>query len=157
MGECYCKNNFYYISRYAYWSRASVCLSLSLCVSVRRRMPTLLHGPGCNLRNSRGCSLVVHYWADLQSVNGFRCYGNIARTRNVSECLYSLYAWCKLFITSFLTSYAKSTTRTTDDAPLATCMRHVAARCGILRRKRRNMYARRRIRCQCNSRQLIRV
>jgi len=33
----------------------------------------------------------VHYWANLQSVHGFRCYDNIARTRNVSECLYSLY------------------------------------------------------------------
>ena len=29
----------------------------------------------------------------LQSVHRFRCYDNIARTRNVSECLYSLYAW----------------------------------------------------------------
>jgi len=27
------------------WSRASVCL----CVPVRCRTPTLLHGPGCNL------------------------------------------------------------------------------------------------------------
>jgi len=32
------------------WSRASVC------VSVRGRMPTLLHGPGCNLGEwYRGC------------------------------------------------------------------------------------------------------
>jgi len=37
--------------------------------------------------------VVVRYWAELQSVNGFRCYDNIARTRNVSERLYSLYAW----------------------------------------------------------------
>ena len=29
--------------------------------------------------------LVVHYWADLQSGHGLRCYGNITRTRNVSE------------------------------------------------------------------------
>jgi len=29
--------------------------------------------------SGRGCPLVVHYWADLQSVNGLRCYGN---TRN---------------------------------------------------------------------------
>ena len=42
----------YYISRESkttrnvLWSRASVCLSV--CVSVRGRMPTLLHGPGCN-------------------------------------------------------------------------------------------------------------
>jgi len=65
-----------------------VCLSV--CVSVCGRMPTLLHGPGCNLGNCRGCPLVVHCCADLQSAHGLRCYGNTARTRNVSECLYSL-------------------------------------------------------------------
>ena len=37
--------------------------------------------------------MVVHYLADLQSVYGFHCYDNIARTRSVSECLGSLYAW----------------------------------------------------------------
>jgi len=26
-----------------------------------------------------GMPLVVHYWADLQSVHGLRCYGNITR------------------------------------------------------------------------------
>jgi len=31
------------------WSRASVCLCVSVCVPVRGRMPTLPHGPGCNL------------------------------------------------------------------------------------------------------------
>ena len=46
------------------WLPASVCLSV--CLSVRGRMPTLLNGPGCNL----GCHLAVHYWADLQSVSG---------------------------------------------------------------------------------------
>ena len=40
------------------------------------------------------CPLVVHYWADLQSVHRFRCYDNIAQTRNASECLCSLHAWC---------------------------------------------------------------
>jgi len=29
-------------------------------------------------------------------VHGFRCYDNIARMRNVSECLYSLYAWLQM-------------------------------------------------------------
>ena len=29
--------------------------------------------------------LVVHYWAELQSMHGLSCYGNIMRTRNVSE------------------------------------------------------------------------
>ena len=70
-----------------------VCVSLSVCVcvcvSVACHIPTLLHGPGCNF----GGMVVVQYWVDLQSVHGFRCYDNIARTRNVSECLYSLYTW----------------------------------------------------------------
>ena len=26
--------------------------------------------------NGTGCPLVVHYWADLQSVHGFCCYDN---------------------------------------------------------------------------------
>ena len=34
--------------------------------------------------------LVVHYWADLQSVHGLRCYGNITRTQNVSEYMLVL-------------------------------------------------------------------
>jgi len=55
-----------------YWPRPSVCLA------VPRRIPTLLYGPGCNLGNDRRCTLVVQYWADLQSVYGFRCYDNIA-------------------------------------------------------------------------------
>ena len=49
-----------------------------LCVCPRP--PTLLHGPGCNLGRGRGRPLVVHYWADLQSGHGLRCYGNITRT-----------------------------------------------------------------------------
>ena len=53
---------------------------LCVCVCVGGRMPTLLHGPGCNLWSGRGCPLVVHYWADLQSVHGLICYGNITRT-----------------------------------------------------------------------------
>jgi len=61
---------------------------LSVCVTVRGHMAILLHGPGCNLGNGRECPLVVHRWADLQSVHGLRRYDNIAR--NVSECFYSL-------------------------------------------------------------------
>jgi len=34
--------------------------------------------------------LVVHFWADLQSVHGLRCYGNIMRMRNVSEYMLEL-------------------------------------------------------------------
>ena len=34
-------------TRNVLWPRASVCVSV--CLSVRGRMPTVLHGPGCNL------------------------------------------------------------------------------------------------------------
>ena len=61
-------------------ARLCVCVCLSVCLSVRGRTPTLLHGPGCNLGRGRGCPLVVHYWADLQSGHRLRCYVNITRT-----------------------------------------------------------------------------
>jgi len=80
--------------REMYCGHARLCVCLSVCLSVRGRMPMLLHGPGCNLGSGRGCPLVVHYWADLQSEHGLRCYDNITRTQNVSAytCLYSIYA-----------------------------------------------------------------
>ena len=59
-------------------------------------MLTLLHGPGCNLGNGRdapSCALVGGFGIAARAL---RCYGNIARTRNLSECLYSLYAWLTL-------------------------------------------------------------
>jgi len=70
---------------------------LCVCVSVLGRMPTLLLGPACNLGSGRGCPLVVHYWADLQSVHRLRCYGNTIRTRNVSEYVLVL-AFCLVII-----------------------------------------------------------
>ena len=72
--------------RKMYCGHARLCV----CLSVRGRIPTLLHEPGCNLGSRRGCLLVVHCWADLQSVHGLRCYGNITRTRNVSEYMLVL-------------------------------------------------------------------
>jgi len=42
--------------------------------------------------------LVVHYWADLQSVHGLRCYGNITRTLNVSEHMLVLALCLVVFI-----------------------------------------------------------
>jgi len=98
---------FHYISRearprrnvYIGHGRLCVCLcQLCDCLSDPRRIPTLLHGPGCNLGIGMGCRLVVQYWADLQSffdntdvckltaLCTTKCVWR--RTRNVSECLY---------------------------------------------------------------------
>ena len=60
---------------------------LSVCLHV---CPHNCTGPDVTWESGRGCPLVVHYWADLQSVHGLRCYGNITRTRNVSEYILVL-------------------------------------------------------------------
>ena len=57
---------------------------LSMCLSVRGRMPTLLHRPGCNLGGMKGGALpVVCFWADLQLVHGFRCCGTNTKCQRV--------------------------------------------------------------------------
>ena len=80
-------------------TEAKCVLVTAVCVSVcpsQHSHTTKLHGPGCNLGNGRRCPLAVHYWANLQSLHGFRCYDNIAPNADVSECLYSLYAWFQI-------------------------------------------------------------
>jgi len=61
----------------------SVCLSvcLTVCLSVRPRpyAHTTAWTRVYTWGHGRGCPLVVHYWADLQSGHGLRCYGNITR------------------------------------------------------------------------------
>ena len=41
--------------------------------------------PDVTWGSGRGCPLVVHYWADLQSVHGMRCYVNIMEMRGRAQ------------------------------------------------------------------------
>jgi len=70
------------------------CIVVSrVCVSVCLSAAACLHyctDPDLTWRSGSGCHPYVHYWADLQSGRGLRCYGNITRTRNVSEYLLVL-------------------------------------------------------------------
>jgi len=50
--------------------RLSVCFSLTA-------FPHYCMDLDVTWGNGNGCPLVMHYWTDLQSVHGFRCYGNI--------------------------------------------------------------------------------
>jgi len=58
-----------------YWSRVSVCLCVCLSLAA---FPHYCMDPDVTRGNGRGCPVVVHYWADLHSVRGFRCHDNIA-------------------------------------------------------------------------------
>ena len=62
----------------------SVCVCC-VCLSTAVR-PHYCTDPDVTWRHGRGCPLVVHYWADLQSGHGLRCYGNITRTLVTSLC-----------------------------------------------------------------------
>ena len=63
-------------------SSVCMCVCLRVCMSIAA-CPHYCTDPDVTWGNGRGCTLVVHYWANLQSLHGFRCYDNIARTRNV--------------------------------------------------------------------------
>jgi len=58
----------------------AVCLSLAA-------FPHYCTHPDITWGNGRGCSLVVQYWADMQSVHGLPCYDNIAPNVNCQRVL----------------------------------------------------------------------
>jgi len=73
--------------------RKMYCGHVRLCVHVCLSAAACLYyctDPDVIWRSGRGCPLLVHYGADLQSVHGLRCYGNITRTQNVSEYMLVL-------------------------------------------------------------------
>ena len=72
--SCYCFITFCvsHRRRKMYCGDARLCVCVSAAVRAHYCMdPDVTWGSG------RGCPLVVHYWADLQSVHGLHCYGNI--------------------------------------------------------------------------------
>ena len=76
-------------------ARLCVCLCVRLSAAVRLHYCT---DPDVTWGRGRGCALVVHYWADLQSVHGLRCYGNITRTLVTSlRPSRDMTTWCELW------------------------------------------------------------
>ena len=64
---------------------ACVCVCLSVCLSLSA-FPQYCTDPDGSWE-WQGCHLVVHYWADLQSVHGFRCYDNIVPNTKCQQVL----------------------------------------------------------------------
>jgi len=59
-------------------SHLCVCLLAAACLHY-------CTDPDVTWRSGRWCPLVVHYWADLHSVHGLRCYGNTIEMRGRAQ------------------------------------------------------------------------
>ena len=98
------------------WLRFAWVVDDAKCIVVTRVCVCVCPRPHADvtLRHGRGCPLVVHYWADLQSVHGLRCYDNIAPNAKCQRvlCTRSMPGLCIFFVA-------------TCDVQLK--MRHVAA------------------------------
>ena len=90
--------------------RPSVCLCVCLSFAA---FPHCCTAADVTLANGRGCPLVVHRWADLQSVHGFRCYIYAPDAKYQRGRMYSLCGWLSRYnIDSDLCIYAlPNTTR----------------------------------------------
>ena len=72
-----------------YIGHDSLCVSVCLSLAV---FPHYCMDLDVTWGNGRGCPLVVHYWADLQSVHGFHCYDNIHVCKLIA--LYTANVYC---------------------------------------------------------------
>jgi len=89
--------------REMYCGYARLCVCLSVCLSAAA-CPHYCTDPDVTWGTGKGCPLVVHCRGDLQSVHGMRCYGNITRTRNVSEYMLVL-ALCLVLLSLLLFNF----------------------------------------------------
>jgi len=86
-----------------YCGHARLCVCLSAAVH-----PHYCTDPDVTWGRGRGCSLVVHYWTDLQSGHGLRCYGNNA---NPSYKLASILRYDDIVWTTAWAGYARAASR----------------------------------------------
>jgi len=118
------------------WPRPSVCLCvINVCLPIASFPYYCMHVTWGIVAGANG-PLAVHYWADLQSVQGFRCYDNIhvckvitlyaAKAYSAEREMYSLYGWfnltvifimnlCEFNMPTFKHLYLKSTFSTDKD------------------------------------------
>jgi len=79
--------------RKMYCGHPRLCVCVCLSAAVR---PHYCTDPDVTWGRGRGCPLVVHCWADLQSGHGLRCYGNITRTQATSlRPSRDMTTWCE--------------------------------------------------------------
>ena len=77
---------------------------MCVCVSVTA-FAHYCTDPDVTWGNGRGCPLVVHYWADMQSVHRFRCYDNIASNMKCQRVLVLAQCLAVIILLLFLCPY----------------------------------------------------
>jgi len=85
-------------------ARLCVCLSLAA-------FPHYCTDPDVISANDRGWPLIGHYWVDLPSVHGIRCYDN--RARYTSACTRSVPGFVSIATSATTTTTTTTTTKTT--------------------------------------------
>jgi len=79
--------------REMYCGHPRLCVSVSVCPVCVSDGAAYLHyctHQDVTCESDKGCPLVVHYWADLQSGHGLGCCGSITRMQNVGEYILVL-------------------------------------------------------------------
>jgi len=85
--------------RNVYWSRAYVYLCVCICVCLSAAaFAHYCTDPDVTWGMVWGCPLVVHYWADLQSVHGFRCNDSIAANAKCWPVIVLAVEYCIYFM-----------------------------------------------------------
>jgi len=69
--------------------RLCVCLSVTRSLAAFQQYCT---DPDVSWRNGSRCPIIVHYWADLKSVHGFRCYDNIHVCKLIALYIANAYS-----------------------------------------------------------------
>jgi len=90
-----------------YSSHDLLCVCLSLSTFPPRR----------KMGNGRGCPLVVHYWAHLQSVHEFRCYDNTEPNAKCQRVLVLAVCLVNFVVIIYSSSNNDMKTTTSADMP----------------------------------------
>jgi len=78
--------------REIYTGHAPLCVCVSVCLSFAA-FPHYCTDLDVTWKNGRECPRVVDYWADIQSVHGFRCYDIPEREMSASACTRSMHGF----------------------------------------------------------------
>jgi len=84
-----------------YIGHGRLCVCVPVCLFLAA-FPHYFTDPDVTWGSGRGCRLVEHYCADLQSVHGFRCYDNIAPNNAKCQRVLVIALWLVILCVCYL-------------------------------------------------------